>query len=127
MYHENHMEHGKKYRAAAEKLDDKKIYTLEEAFAFLKENQTATFDESVEMHVRLGINPKKNDEQVRSTVVLPHGVGRVKKIAVVTSTKAAEAEKAGAELVGGDQLIEDIKSGKIIAGVVSCRTRRTRP
>ncbi len=111
------MKHGKKYRAAFEKLDEKKVYGLEEAFTFLKENATAKFVESVEVHVRLGINPKKNDEQVRSTVVLPHGVGRSKKVAVITSTKAAEAEKAGADLVGGEQMIEDIKSGKIIAGV----------
>jgi len=111
------MKHGKKYRAAFEKLEEKKVYSLEEAFAFLIENKTAKFDESVEVHVRLGINPKKNDEQVRSTVVLPHGVGRSKKVAVITSTKAAEAEKAGADMVGGEQLIEDIKSGKLLAGV----------
>ncbi|MEI8103661.1 MAG: 50S ribosomal protein L1 [Candidatus Moraniibacteriota bacterium] len=110
------MQHGKKYRAVVEKLDAKKIYAVEEAFAFLKANTTAKFDESVEVHIRLKINPKKNDEQVRATLALPHGVGKVKRVVVVTSTKAPEAEKAGAELVGAENIIEDIKSGKLLAG-----------
>jgi large subunit ribosomal protein L1 len=67
--------------------------------------------------MHLGINPKKNDEQVRSTVVLPHGVGRTKKVAVVTSTKTSEAEGSGAELVGAENLIDDIRNGKVIPGV----------
>ena len=111
------MQHGKKYRAVAEKVDVKKVYAPEEAFAFLKAHSTAKFDESVEVHVKLRINPKKNDEQVRATLALPHGVGKVKRVVVVTSTKATEAEKAGAELVGGDAVIDDIKSGKLAAGV----------
>ena len=93
-----------------------KEYTPEEAIAFLKENKTAKFDESFEVHVRLGINPKKSDEMVRSTVVLPFGTGRAKKVAVVTSTKEKEAQDAGADLVGGDELVADIKNGKVIPG-----------
>ncbi len=110
------MKHGKKYRAVAEKLEVKKIYAPEEAFEFLKANTTAKFDESVEVHIKLRINPKKNDEQVRATLVLPHGVGATKRVVVITSTKATEAEAAGAELVGGDNLVEDIKTGKLAAG-----------
>ncbi|MEK7549512.1 MAG: 50S ribosomal protein L1 [Patescibacteria group bacterium] len=110
------MKQGKKYRAVFEKIEADKEYTAEEAIAFLKENKVAKFDESVEVHVRLGINPKKSDEMVRSTVVLPHGTGRLQKVAVVTSTKETEAKDAGADLVGGEELIDDIKSGKVVPG-----------
>ena len=110
------MKHGKKYRAALEKREVEKVYTPEEAFEFLKANATAKFDESVEVHIKLRINPKKNDEQVRATLVLPHGVGKTKRVAVVTNTKATEAKEAGAELIGAENVIEDIKSGKVLAG-----------
>ena len=70
------MSRGKQYRSVAKKLDVEKEYTPEEAIAFLKENKTAKFDESVEVHVRLGINTKKSDEMVRATIVLPDGTGR---------------------------------------------------
>jgi large subunit ribosomal protein L1 len=108
---------GKKYRAAVEKIEKDKDYSLEEALMFIKGNVLAKFDESVEVHFKLGINPKKGEEQVRSTVILPHGVGRVKKVLVITSTKMAEAKEAGADLIGGEELVEDIKTGKIVAGV----------
>lgn len=111
------MKQGKKYRGAAVKIEAEKTYTLGDAVGFMKENQVAKFDESVEVHVRLAIDPKKNDQQVRATFVLPHGVGKAKKVAVVTTTKAAEAEAAGAELVGGEDIVEDIKSGKTVPGV----------
>ncbi len=111
------MKHGKNYRNVAEKLTEEKEYTPEEAFAFLKENKAAKFDESVEVHVRLGINAKKTDEMVRATVALPHGTGRSKKVAVVTSTKEKEATDAKADLVGGQELIDDIKNGKTVPGV----------
>jgi len=110
------MQRGKKYRQAVEKLDLEKGYSPEEAFAFLKENKLAKFDESVEVHVRLGINPKKSDEMVRATVILPHGTGRAQKVAVVTSSKEKEAEEAKADLIGGEELITDIKNGKVIPG-----------
>lgn len=109
------MKRGKKYRSVFEKLEMEKVYDLGEAIAFMKDNKVAKFDESVEIHARLNIDPKKNDQQVRATLILPHGVGKLKKVAVVTTTKVAEAE--GAELVGGENIIEDIKSGKIVPGV----------
>lgn len=110
------MKHGKIYRAVAEKVVAPE-FAPEEAFAFLKENKTAKFDESVEVHAHLGINPKKSDEMVRATVILPHGTGRAQKVAVVTATKEKEAEEAQADLVGGDELIADIKNGKVNPGV----------
>ncbi len=112
----NTMYRGKTYRAVVAKLEAGKEYTPEEALAFLKENKTAKFDESVEVHVRLGINPKKSDEMVRATVILPHGTGRAQKVAVITATKEKEAEEAQADLVGGEEIIADIKSGKLSPG-----------
>lgn len=105
------------YRNVAAKLEEGREYSPEEAFVFLKENKTAKFDESVEVHVRLGINTKKTDEMVRATVALPHGTGRTKKVAVVTGTKEKEAKDVGADLVGGQELIDDIRSGKTVPGV----------
>lgn len=110
------MTHGKKYRAAVEKVEAGKVYSIAEAVAFLQANKRAKFDESVEIHLHLGINLKKSDESVRGTVVLPHGTGRTQKVAVVTSTKLDEAKKAGAALAGGEELIADIKTGKANAG-----------
>jgi len=110
------MKHGKKYRAVQEKLDRNKTYTLEEAIKFLKENKIAKFDESVEIHVKTNIDPKKTDQQLRGTTELPHGTGKSKKIAVITSTHAADAKDAGADIVAGEELIEKIKSGKAFTG-----------
>lgn len=110
------MKHGKKYNKAAEQIEAEKVYTLAEAVAFLQANKVAKFDESVEMHFHLGISAKKSDENVRGTVVLPHGTGRTQKVAVVTSTKLKEAQDAGAALAGGEELIADIKAGKTNPG-----------
>lgn len=109
------MKHGKKYRAAAGKLEEK-VYSIEEAIAFVKENASAGFDESVEVHVRLATNPKKSDEAVRATASLPHGTGKKKIVAVVTSTQEKEAKEAGATLVGGEDLVAQIKEGKVNPG-----------
>jgi large subunit ribosomal protein L1 len=79
---------------------------VEEAVKIIKENASAKFDESVEIHIRTGIDPKKGDQQVRGTVVLPHGTGKSKKIAVITTTSAAEAKEVGADIVGGEELID---------------------
>lgn len=111
-----YMAHGKKYNKAFEQIEAGKTYTIAEAVAFLQANKTAKFDESVEMHFKLGISAKKNDENVRGTVVLPHGTGRTQKVVVVTSTKLKEAQDAGAALAGGEELIADIKSGKVNPG-----------
>ena len=113
----NTMKHGKTYRAVVEKMEAGKEYTVEEAIAFLKANPTAKFTESLEVHMRLGINPKKSDELVRATAILPHGTGRSQKVAVVTSTKDKEARDAGADIVGAEDLIDDIKTGKVNPGV----------
>lgn len=107
------MKHGKKYRAIVEKVDRSKAYGLEEAVKVIKESKFAKFDESVEIHVKTNIDPKKGDQQIRGTVNLPHGTGKIKRIAVITSTHEKEAKEAKADLVGGDDLIEKIKNGKL--------------
>jgi large subunit ribosomal protein L1 len=110
------MSRGKNYRNVVAKVEKEKEYTPEEALTFLQANKTAKFDESVELHIRLGINAKKSEEIVRVTAELPQGTGRTQKVAVITSTKEKEAKEASADLVGGEELINDIKSGKIIPG-----------
>ena len=100
---------GKKYRAAAEKLEERS-YTLAEAIPFLKENKVASFDETVEVHMRLGVDPKHADQMVRGTVVLPHGLGKTKRVLVIASgEKVKEAEDAGADFVGGEELVKKIQ------------------
>lgn len=92
--------------------------SIAEAIKKIKESAKAKFDESVEVHVRLAIDPKKSDQQVRGVAELPHGTGKKVKVAVFTTTQKKEAETAGAELVGGEELIEKIKtSGKIDADI----------
>src|SRR3989344_4633540 len=107
------MKQGKKYRAASEKIDKSRAYSIEEAVKLIKESKIAKFDESVEAHVKLLIDTKKGEEQVRGTAVFPHGTGKTKKVAVITSTKAKEAKEAGADLIKSEDLIEEIKKGKI--------------
>lgn len=107
------MKRGKKYKQAFEKIDKDKKYPVEEAVKIIKENKIAKFDESVEIHVKLAIDPKKGEQQVRGTVVLPNGTGKTKKVAVITSAKAKEAKDAGADIVDGEEMIEKIKNNKI--------------
>ncbi len=109
------MTHGKKYRAVAEKLDKEKSYSLEEALQLIRDNKIAKFDESVEVHIKTGIDPKKTDQQIRSAVSLPNGTGKTKRVAVITSIGAIEAKNSGAEIVGGEEMIAEIKSGKIFS------------
>ena len=105
---------GKRLEAAKKAIDSKKLYTLKEAVALCKDNAKAKFDETVELHVRLGIDTKKSDQQVRTMVVLPHGTGKTKRIAVLAKGEhAQDAQKAGADLVGGEDLVEDILKGKM--------------
>lgn len=106
------MNRGKKYRTASEKIDKNKAYSVEEAVKLIKDNKIAKFDESAEAHVKLLIDVKKGEEQVRGVVVLPHGTGKTKKVAVITSVKEKEAKAAGADLVGAENIIEQIKKGK---------------
>lgn len=106
------MKRGKRYNLAAEKRSEEKV-TLEDAVAFVKDNASAKFDESVEVHVRLNIDPKKGEQAVRGSVTLPHGTGKEVKIGVITEDKADEAKKAGADVVGGQELIDKIKAGNL--------------
>ncbi len=109
------MKQSKNYKSIAEKIE-KRAYSLEEAIKFLVENPSAKFDESLEIHIRVNIDPKKGDQQVRSSITLPHGTGKERKIAVLTSTAQEEAKKAGADFVGNEESIADIKSGKFFEG-----------
>jgi large subunit ribosomal protein L1 len=103
---------GKKYRAAAELLEAGKLYEIAEAVELAKKTATAKFDETIEMHVRLGVDPKYNDQQVRGAVVLPNGTGKSKRVLVFTKgDKVKEAEAAGADYVGAEDLVEKIKGG----------------
>lgn len=105
---------GKRLKAAKETLEKGKLYTLKEAVALSKQNAKAKFDETIELHVRLGIDTKKSDQQVRTMVVLPHGTGKTKRVAVLAKGEHAQvAQKAGADLVGGEDLVEDIVKGKM--------------
>ncbi len=102
--------HSKRYKALADKIEATKVYSLEEAVALIKE-APVKFDAGVEMHLRLGIDPKKSDQLVRSTVVLPHGTGKTKRVAAfVGPDKEAEAKAAGADVIGSDDLIAEIKA-----------------
>jgi len=102
--------HGKKYRASLTKIDRTKAYPIAEAVALSKETSTTKFDASVEIHIRLGIDPTKAEQIVRSTANLPHGTGKTLKIAVFAKGAAAKAAKeAGATMVGDDELITEIK------------------
>lgn len=111
MDHVTTMKRSKSYREASRKIE-KRIYSLEEAVKAVVEAANAKFDESVEMHARLNIEPKKGDQQVRVSITLPHGTGKTAKVAVITTSAEEDAKKAGADLVGGEEVIEDIKSGK---------------
>ena len=103
--------HGKKYRQAVERVEDRP-YDLQEAMELAKKNAYADFDETVEMVLRLGVDPKHADQMVRGTVVLPHGTGKTVRVLVfATGEKVKEAEEAGADFVGGEELAEKIQGG----------------
>ena len=101
---------GKRYNKLSVKVDKTKVYGVEDAAKLVKELATTKFDESVEVHVRLGIDVKKTDQMVRGVVALPHGIGKSKKVAVFAEgEKDKEAREAGADLVGGMELVDQIK------------------
>ncbi len=105
-------QHGKKYRALTSSFDRARLYDIAEATATVKRNATAKFDETVEIHIRLGVDPKKSDQNVRGTVLLPNGTGRsVRVIAFAKGDRAREAEAAGADVVGEQDLIDRVKAG----------------
>ena len=103
------MKKGKKYQAALAKIDQTKIYTIEEACALVKETSTVSFDGTIDVSFRLNVDPRQADQQLRGTLTLPHGNGRTKKILAVTN-KTEEATAAGADFVGGKEILEKIKS-----------------
>jgi len=104
--------HGKKYRAAAEKIEDGRKYDLDSGVAKVKEISFAKFDETVELTVWLGVDPRKADQLVRGTIVLPHGLGKSKTVLVIAQgDKLREAEEAGADFVGGEDMVNRIKGG----------------
>ena len=104
--------HGKKYQDAAKLLEDGKLYSVAEAMELVKKTATAKFDETIELHVRLGVDPKYADQQVRGAMVLPHGTGKAKKVLVFAKgEKVKEAEDAGADYVGSDEIVTKIQGG----------------
>jgi len=106
------MKHSRKHKEFREKVDRRKRYDVEEAVKLLKDNHYVKFDESVEIAVRLGVNPKHADQMVRGTVALPHGTGKAVRVAVFAQgEKATEAEEAGADVVGADDLAEKVQGG----------------
>ena len=106
------MKRSKAYRAAAEQIDKAKLYSPAEAVTLIRQAQVSKFDPTVEVAIRLGVDPRKQDQMVRGTVNLPNGTGKTARVAVFASgDKAAEATAAGADIVGSDDLIERIQGG----------------
>lgn len=102
----------KKRAAANAKVDSTKLYGLAEAMSLVKEVNTTKFDASVDLHIRLGINPRKADQALRGTVTLPHGTGKTKRVLVFcTPDKEAEAKEAGADFVGLDDMVQKVSDG----------------
>jgi large subunit ribosomal protein L1 len=140
---------GKRYRAAAALATDDRELMPAEAVRILKEQPNAKFDETIEVAFRLGIDPRKADQMVRGTVSLPNGTGKSVRVAVfAVGEKAREATEAGADVVGGEELVEDVmkgtidfdaavatpdmmatvgKAGRVLDLAGSCRTRRPGP
>src|SRR4029079_15571297 len=117
---------GKKFEAAKAKVQDRS-YTLEEALPLVKELKYVKFDETVEVAIRLGVDPKHADQMVRGTVVLPHGLGKSKRVLVIAGAeKQKEAQDAGADITGGDDVVEKILGGwmDFAAGVATADMMR---
>jgi large subunit ribosomal protein L1 len=104
----------KSYRAAADKIDRERLYSPEEAVRLVKETATTKYDATVEVALRLGVDPRKADQMVRGTVNLPHGTGKTARVlAFAAGAKAEEAREAGADIVGADELIEEVQGGRL--------------
>lgn len=109
----------KKRKIANAKIDSNKAYTLKEASSLIKDVNTTKFDASVDLHIRLGVDPKKADQAIRGTVTLPHGTGKTKKVLVLcTPDKEAEAKAAGADFVGLEEFITKIEGGWVDVDVI---------
>lgn len=106
------VKHGKKYLEAAKLVDREKTYTPEEATELIKKARFAKFDESVELHLRMGVDPRASDQQVRGVALLPHGLGKKIRVLVFAQGEGVKiAEQAGADVAGGDELIKKIEEG----------------
>jgi large subunit ribosomal protein L1 len=104
--------HGKRFKALASGYDQRRLFSPHEAIEIVKKNANAKFNETVEVHIRLGVDPKKSDQNVRGTVLLPHGTGRtVRVIAFAKGDNAKAAQEAGADVVGDQDLIDRVKGG----------------
>ena len=111
--------HGKKYNDIAKSYDLTKIYEVEEAISLVKKNAKAKFDETIEIALSLGVDPRHADQMIRGAVVLPHGTGKKVRVAVFAKgVKADEAKNAGADVVGADDLADEIKNGNINFDIV---------
>lgn len=117
------MKRSKRHSALKEQVDSTKVYSIEDAVKMLVGNANSKFNESVEVHMRTGIDPKQADQQIRGTIVLPHGTGKEKRIAVFAEgEKQEDARAAGADVVGGQELIDKIKQTKEVDFDVSVAT-----
>jgi large subunit ribosomal protein L1 len=106
------MKHGKRYQDAVKKVDRRKLYSLTNGVKLVQETSSAKFDESIDLAVRLGVDPRKADQMVRGSVVLPHGIGKDVRVLVLTKgAKEDEAKEAGADYVGSDEYIQKIQDG----------------
>jgi large subunit ribosomal protein L1 len=106
--------HGKNYRDATKKVEQSKLYTPKEAMGLVKELSSAKFDETIEVAIRLGVDTRKADQNIRGSISLPHGTGKTVRVAVFAEgEKAREAEAAGADIVGSDDLVAQIQAGNL--------------
>lgn len=106
------MKRGKRFTTATEKINSDEKYSPEEAIGLVRETATAKFDETIEMHILTGLDPRHAEQQIRGSTVLPHGLGKEVRIAVFTEGEPArEAQEAGADIVGGDDLIQQVQDG----------------
>ncbi|NII27527.1 50S ribosomal protein L1 [Pseudoflavitalea sp. X16] len=109
----------KKRKAVDAKIDKNKVYSLKEASTIVKDVNTTKFDASVDLHIRLGVDPKKADQAIRGTVTLPHGTGKTKRVLVLCNPdKEADARSAGADFVGLDEFIQKIEGGWVDVDVI---------
>ena len=121
------MKRSKSYEEAAKSFKKEEVYSVDEALEILEKFPKKKFDESVEVHVNLNINPSKTDQQIRGTVNFPNGTGNTKRIAAFTATQESAAKKAGADIVGGEDLIEKIATSKQIDFEVAVATPEMMP